>query len=164
MLFFQIKFHMELTCPSNSHNFSWFILTWEEGRLKKGELRFCLIYQIHVETLIDVEGMVTSLQDEKNPQSPFLQDGKLQWEGRSVTLCCLFCVMKMCWCNGHSHPSPLDFVIKRRALPLRALGQKLPEIFCSPSAGGVIAGCAQSMHPATTQANPAVKMLIFMMI
>lgn len=38
---------------------------------------------------------------------------------------------------------------------------KLPELFCSLSAGAVIAGCACSMHTAITQANTAVKMLIF---
>lgn len=65
MLFFQIKFHLELTHPSNSHGFPWFILTWEEGRIKKGELWFCLIYQIYLGTLVDFEGLVLFLQEEK---------------------------------------------------------------------------------------------------
>lgn len=65
VLFFQIKFHLEPTHPSNSHNCPWFILTWEEGRLRKGELWFCIIYQIHLVTLVDVEGVVGSLQEGK---------------------------------------------------------------------------------------------------
>lgn len=67
--FLPIKFHLEPTRPSNSHNFPWFILTWEEGRLRKGELWFCIIYQIHLWTLVDVEGVVASLQEGKKPQT-----------------------------------------------------------------------------------------------
>jgi len=50
---------------------------------------------------------------------------------------------------------------ERRAPLLRAHLLKLPELSCSLSAGAVIAGCACSMHTAITQANTAVKMLIF---
>lgn len=158
MFFFQIKFHLELTHPNNSHNFSWLMLTWEEGRLRKGELSASYIKYIWSGNFGRSwrNGRIFTGRKKKT-QSTFLWDDKLQWEGRFVTLCHLFCVMKMCWCHGSSYPSLLDFVTKRRALPLCLPGQKLPEIFCSSSAGAVIAGCAQSMHPTPTHANQQFK-------
>lgn len=152
VFFFQIKFHLELTHQSNSHNFPWFLLTWEEGGLRKWELCLCIVYQIHLGTLVDVEAVVHLYRKEKPPKH---RDGKLLWEGRSVTLGCLFCVMKMCWCHGHSHPSLLDFVVKRGALPLCVLVKSYGRSFvpCQPAVWlqGVPSPSSQPLHKQTQQ-------------
>lgn len=108
MLFFKIKFYLELTCLSNSHSFPWYILTWKEARLKKGEPWFCLMYQIPLGTSVDVERLVFSSQEGHPTTSTFLRASCSQW-GRPVILCLLFCVIKMCWCNGHGYPALLYF-------------------------------------------------------